>query len=142
MIYLTPYWTKINLVGKNFNLKFNLSLNRMINNLLRSCSFKGAYIYIFFIHLKFFYTHFTCTLYLFPPFLQTFYTIITKLSFLINSPSNVSHICTPFATKNTLLKKKNYQEISLNNKFVKKSKESKLAINFWNSFLWQIIPQI
>lgn len=40
------------------------------------------------------------------PFLQTFYTIITKLSFLINSPSNVSHICTPFATKNTLVKKK------------------------------------
>lgn len=143
MIYLTPYWTKINLVGKNFNLKFNLSLNRMINNLLRSCSFKGAYIYIFSLSIwnsfiRILHVHSTRF-----PFLQTFYTIITKLSFLINSPSNVSHtFAHPSQRKTPSEKKKNYQEISLNNKFVKKSKESKLAINFWNSFLWQIIPQI
>lgn len=115
----------------------------MINNLSRSFSFKEAYIYIFsffkyFIHFEIllyaFYMYLLLISFFFP-FLQTFYTIIIKLLFSINSPSNIS-LCNNW-------KKKNYQKISPNNKFkVKKSKESKLVINFWNSFLWQIIPRI
>lgn len=84
----------------------------MINNLSRSFSFKEAYIYIFsffkyFIHFEIllyaFYMYLLLISFFFP-FLQTFYTIIIKLLFSINSPSNISHsLCNNW-------KKKNYQK--------------------------------
>lgn len=85
----------------------------MINNLSRSFSFKEAYIYIFsffkyFIHFEIllyaFYMYLLLISFFFP-FLQTFYTIIIKLLFSINSPSNISSRLQQLEKKKRITKK-------------------------------------
>lgn len=118
----------------------------MINNLSRSFSFKEAYIYIFsffkyFIHFEILLYAFYMSYFYSFPFLLLFYKLFTQLS--LNYYFQLILLQIFLTLSATTGKKRITKKISPNNKFkVKKSKESKLVINFWNSFLWQIIPRI